>query len=388
MRLGERGVGGRVRPRGDAEHRRDDGIDPPLRERRGEGLGVGARAGDDGAHRLRRRGTRRRRVRRAAGRARRRPRPASARSPVSDRATVSLPSGRATRPRSVRRPSGAICARPAMGVRHEPSSRASMARSAAAAAVVDASSSAASRARTRESLRRQAMATTPWPTAGNISSGSSTAVAASSIPSRRRPASASKVASTSPRASLSSRVPTLPRRGATATSGSPAQDLRGAAQRRGAHDCAGGKRVDPAAVARNPGVAWVFALQMAPENDAVGQQRRHVLERMHGDVDTPGEQRFVDFPGEQPLAADFRQRPVCGSVSRSADDRNPCRYAGMSGLKRPPRQRRLRERQWAAARPDGQPPCHRRAPCRHRATCERRHPLRTSRRPNPVATRR
>src|SRR5216684_1077310 len=59
----------------------------------------------------------------------------------------------------------------------------------------------------------------PWPTAGRNTSTSSTAVAAASRPSRFRPASASRVASTTPSSSFLSRVSTLPRNVTTEMSG-------------------------------------------------------------------------------------------------------------------------------------------------------------------------
>ena len=130
-----------------------------------------------------------------------------------------LPSGRATRAsrRSPPAPSGT--ARPAIGVRHEPSSAASSARSQATAAAVGGSTSGCSSAATASSPTRHSMPSAPWPTAGSISSGASTVIAAVSCPRRLRPASASSVASAAPSASLRSRVPTLPRMGTTVTSG-------------------------------------------------------------------------------------------------------------------------------------------------------------------------
>ena len=59
----------------------------------------------------------------------------------------------------------------------------------------------------------------PWATAGSMSSVARTVLAASARPRRLSPASASNVASISPRPTLSRRVPILPRRGTTITSG-------------------------------------------------------------------------------------------------------------------------------------------------------------------------
>ena len=103
---------------------------------------------------------------------------------------------------------------------------------------------------------------------------------------------------------------------------------------------------------------------------------------MHCQVDAPREQSFVDLLREQPLAADSRRRAVCGCVPRCADDRDSCCDAGMRGFERPLRQRRLGERQRAAARPYGQPPRHRRnrrrdpVPWVHRRIVAARRPTR------------
>ncbi len=40
---------------------------------------------------------------------------------------------------------------------------------------------------------------------------------------------------------------------------------------------------------------------------------------MHGEVDTPGEQRLLDLLGEEALAADFGQAAVLHAVARCAN---------------------------------------------------------------------
>ena len=112
-----------------------------------------------------------------------------------------------------------MVARPPIGVRHEPSSAASIARSAATQAALAASFSGPSSRCNAASPARHSTASAPWPTAGSISSVDRISLATSALPSRSSPHNASTSASTSPAASLSSRVPTLPRIGAIARSG-------------------------------------------------------------------------------------------------------------------------------------------------------------------------
>ncbi len=76
---------------------------------------------------------------------------------------------------------------------------------------VGASSMAAARRAVSKSPARIAIAIAPCPTDGGNVAGSSGVCARASSPSRRNPASASTAASNSPRATFSSRVPTLPR---------------------------------------------------------------------------------------------------------------------------------------------------------------------------------
>ena len=114
---------------------------------------------------------------RADGQARRRPRRVA-------RSTC-RPSGEATRARRSISPSTRrACA--AIGVRHEPSSAASNARSAATQRKVGASSSRASRSRVRGSSARHSMPMAPCATAGSISSTASGVPPAMAEPEPRR----------------------------------------------------------------------------------------------------------------------------------------------------------------------------------------------------------
>src|SRR5215208_4343555 len=57
------------------------------------------------------------------------------------------------------------------------------------------------------------------------------------------------------------------------------------------------------------GVARVLALEIGADNEAVGIRRRHVLRRMHRDVDPSGEQRFLELLHEDAARADLAARP-------------------------------------------------------------------------------
>mmetsp|Transcript_26650 Transcript_26650/g.74499 ORF Transcript_26650/g.74499 Transcript_26650/m.74499 type:complete len:278 (+) Transcript_26650:37-870(+) len=122
------------------------------------------------------------------------------------------PSTAATRPLKSMFPSASRAAMPAMGVRHEPSSAARKARSHTTARRVSSWLRPARNSCMASSPSRQAMPMAPWATAGSISSNDSTDVILSVRSSRRRPAYASSVQSTSPSCSLRSRLCTLPRK--------------------------------------------------------------------------------------------------------------------------------------------------------------------------------
>src|ERR1044072_7659966 len=75
---------------------------------------------------------------------------------------------------------------------------------------------------------------------------------------------------------------------------------------------------------------------------------------MHREVDRAGEQRFLDFLGEQPLAAGFAQRAILDAVARGADrdDLALLLAQAVRAAERGAHQVRLRERERAAARAD------------------------------------
>ena len=77
---------------------------------------------------------------------------------------------------------------------------------------------------------------------------------------------------------------------------------------------------------------------------------------MHSEIDSAGQQRFLDLLDEQALAAGIRQRPVGKRVAGGADCldfdavEGDLTRRGEADLHRS----RLDQRQWRAARPDAQ----------------------------------
>ena len=215
----------------------------------------------------------------------------------------SVPSGRRISPRKRSRPP-ASSASPAIGVWHEPSRPARKARSAASRRPVSGCGSRASSAATARRRRRAARPRSP-PARRRAASPRARSAARRR---RRCPAAAARPwRGRSPpprlRASLRSRVSTLPRNSTTARSGrrwrscarrrrlevpttppaGSAASERGRARRR--------RRAGPRAAAGSDG-------------EARGLQRRHVLHRVDGDVDPPAGQRLLDLAGEEALAAE------------------------------------------------------------------------------------
>ena len=80
---------------------------------------------------------------------------------------------------------------------------------------------------------------------------------------------------------------------------------------------------------------------------------------MHGDVDAAGEQRFLEFLGEQALAAGFRKRTILDAVAGRGDrlDRKGLFRQIMRGHQPGPRLVRLRQGKWAAAASNPQHGC-------------------------------
>ena len=129
-----------------------------------------------------------------------------------------------------------------------------------------------------------------------------------------------------------------------------------AAQRRGADHRAARQLGEVARLAADEDVARVLARQKRREHQPVRQEGRHVLGRMHREVDAALEQRLLDLLGEQALAAGLGQRPVLDPVAGGADhlDLDPRRIEAMRLRQRVAHHAGLRQRQRAAARADPQ----------------------------------
>ena len=178
---------------GDNLHQRtNDCVMAPGPQQFGCLIRIWLRAGDENAHLSR--GQRRNPARWPARSARPTARPSatgSSRSPVIWHRCSPEPSGHATNP-SRFKPSPTIRASPPMGVRQVPSRASSIARSACRHVRVAPSLSGASARAALSLSSRRAIAMTPCPAAGNISSVPNTASAASARPNRLSPAKRKK----------------------------------------------------------------------------------------------------------------------------------------------------------------------------------------------------
>jgi hypothetical protein len=80
------------------------------------------------------------------------------------------------------------------------------------------------------------------------------------------------------------------------------------------------RRRRAAACAQNQRIAWVFPFQNASQHNARRQFGFQILEAMHRDINPPIGQRFMDFLGEKPLAANIGQALILHLVARCRDD--------------------------------------------------------------------
>ncbi len=166
---------------------------------------------------------------------------------------------------------------------------------------------------------RASMQMAPWPGAGGNSSSGINSVMTCASPSRFSPALASSVPSTWPSSSLRKRVCTLPRKVITFRSG---RMRRIRACRRKDDDptvapCGSSLMVRterPMKASRGSSRG-----RKARRSSPSRQRGRHVLRRMHRDIDAAVEQRLLDLLGEQALAAGFRERPVLDTVAAGRD---------------------------------------------------------------------
>ena len=97
-------------------------------------------------------------------------------------------------------------------------------------------------------------------------------------------------------------------------------------------------------------VAGILARQVRADGETVGVRRGHVLRRVHGGVDPAVEQRLLELLDEDAALTDLAERaaPVAVAGGRDRDERDLApRAAELVG-----RERRLRQREPAAARAD------------------------------------
>src|SRR4030095_942225 len=66
-------------------------------------------------------------------------------------------------------------------------------------------------------------------------------------------------------------------------------------------------------------VAGIFSFRDRTEVEPFGKLKWHILKAMDCNVDAAIEQRFIDFLGEESLAADIRQRHIENLIASSFD---------------------------------------------------------------------
>ena len=93
------------------------------------------------------------------------------------------------------------------------------------------------------------------------------------------------------------------------------QQLRPAAQGGRADPRALGQVLERGRILRDEGIAHILARQVGVQQQACRLQNRHVLHRMHRNVDGAIQQRLFDFAGEQPLAADLLERAILDRIA-------------------------------------------------------------------------
>ena len=198
---------------------------------------------------------------------------------------------------------------------------------------------------------RHSSASAPCPTAGRLSSGSSSDAIRAPRPSRFRPAAARMIASYAPLVELAQpRVDVSAQRQDRQQRIALAQ-LRLAAQARRSDARAARQPGEIEIVIGHERVARILALGDRREREAVGHVHRHVLQRMHGEVGAAVRHRQLELLDEEALAADVGERPVqhaiaLGRHAEQLDRRCPDRARrGARGRARPATSR-ARTRAW------------------------------------------
>jgi hypothetical protein len=177
-------------------------------------------------------------------------------------------------------------ASPAIGVSHcrrAPQEGAFGRQPLAGGAVVDRVQQAAARV----SSARRSIPMAPCATAGSISSGS---MAAGDMGHAQpvQPRHGQEGAGATP-SSLRSRVCTLPRNSTSCRSGRRCAAAPAPQARRAHHRPL--RQIGQPGARRDEGIAHILAREVAVQQQPLGLQRRHVLHRMHRDVDGPVQQR-------------------------------------------------------------------------------------------------
>ena len=134
-------------------------------------------------------------------------------------------------------------------------------------------------------------------------------------PRRSSPADASTAASTTPSATLRSRVSTLPRRISIDEIGARRAELADAPQAGRADAAARRQRRQPGAVAADDRVARIGARRHGDDREAGRQLGGHILHAVHGDIDLAGEQAFLDLLDPDALAAEIDHRPGLHAIA-------------------------------------------------------------------------
>ena len=164
---------------------------------------------------------------------------------------------------------------------------------------------------------RVSTASAPCPTAGHMTAGSSNSVMRFSQPRRRSPAEASTIASYWPSSSLRKRVSTLPRMSSISKSG---RSARSCAARRSELVPTRAPAARSASRAPTRHRADLRAPGIAASVKPAGKIGRHIFQAVDRQVDRAGEQRLLDFLGEQALGPDLRKRDVGDLVAGGVDD--------------------------------------------------------------------
>ena len=131
----------------------------------------------------------------------------------------------------------------------------------------------------------------------------------------RAPRTRGPPASTTPSATLRSRVSTLPRRISIDRSARAARTWQTRRRLDVPTRLPAGSAASAAAVAADDRVARIGARRHGDDRQAGRQLGGHVLHAVHGDVDLAGEQAFLDLLDPDALAAEIDHRPGLHAIA-------------------------------------------------------------------------